>query len=78
LCYPTLEALTSKAPYYGSTVGRVANRIARGKFSVDDKVGLWSIKYTGIRYKHISSAAGIRVGHQQRVKPSPWGPERVR
>lgn len=39
LCYDNIEALMAKSPYYGSTVGRVANRIAKGKFGVGgDKV----------------------------------------
>jgi aldose 1-epimerase len=37
LCYPTLEELRTKSPYYGCTAGRVANRIAGGKFVVDGK-----------------------------------------
>ena len=35
LCYDKLADLQARSPYYGSTVGRVANRIAGGRFSVD-------------------------------------------
>jgi aldose 1-epimerase len=35
LFYSDFETLKAKSPYYGSTVGRVANRIAKGRFSVD-------------------------------------------
>ena len=34
LCYPDLPSLVAKSPYYGSTVGRVANRIAHATFSL--------------------------------------------
>lgn len=34
LCRGDLESLRTRSPYAGSTVGRVANRIARGAFSV--------------------------------------------
>jgi aldose 1-epimerase len=37
LCYDSLSQIQTSSPYYGSTVGRVANRIARGTFSVDGK-----------------------------------------
>jgi aldose 1-epimerase len=35
LCYADFESLRTKSPFYGSTVGRVANRIAKGVFEVD-------------------------------------------
>ena len=35
LGYPTLEAYLNQPQYFGSTVGRVANRIARGRFTLD-------------------------------------------
>lgn len=41
LCHDNLDALRTKSPYYGSTVGRVANRIAKGRFTLDGKVRLW-------------------------------------
>jgi aldose 1-epimerase len=37
LCYQDLDSLRTKSPYFGSTVGRVANRIAKGRFAVDGK-----------------------------------------
>ena len=38
LNYGDLEAFRAKARYYGSTIGRVGNRIAGGKFVLGDKV----------------------------------------
>ncbi len=35
----TLEELLTKNMYYGSTVGRVANRVAEARFTLADKVG---------------------------------------
>lgn len=35
--YPTLEGYLTDTEYFGSTVGRVANRIARGRFTLDGK-----------------------------------------
>jgi aldose 1-epimerase len=35
LGYPTIEGYLAKPEYFGSTVGRVANRIARGRFTLD-------------------------------------------
>jgi aldose 1-epimerase len=37
LGYPTIEGYLKKPEYFGSTVGRVANRIARGRFTLDGK-----------------------------------------
>jgi aldose 1-epimerase len=35
LSFPTLEGYLDRHPYFGSTVGRYCNRIAKGKFSID-------------------------------------------
>ncbi len=37
LGYPTIDGYLAKSEYFGATVGRFANRIARGKFSLDGK-----------------------------------------
>ncbi|KFQ36511.1 Aldose 1-epimerase, partial [Merops nubicus] len=37
LGFDTLEGYTRKHPYFGAVVGRVANRIAKGRFTVDGK-----------------------------------------
>ncbi len=37
LGFPTLSGYLKGHPYFGSTVGRVANRIAKGKFTLDGK-----------------------------------------
>jgi aldose 1-epimerase len=36
LGYPDLEGYLARSEYFGATVGRVANRIARGRFTLDD------------------------------------------
>ncbi len=38
LGYPTIDGYLTKSEYFGGTVGRVANRIARGRFTLDGKV----------------------------------------
>ena len=38
LGYPDLQGYIAKPNYFGATVGRVANRIARGRFSLDGRV----------------------------------------
>jgi aldose 1-epimerase len=37
LAYPTMEGYLTHPQYFGSTVGRVANRIAKGRFTLDGK-----------------------------------------
>lgn len=37
LGFPSLEGYLQRHPYFGSTVGRYGNRIAKGKFSIDGK-----------------------------------------
>ncbi|XP_062912421.1 aldose 1-epimerase [Mobula hypostoma] len=37
LGFDTLEGYINKHPYFGAVIGRVANRIAEGKFSIDGK-----------------------------------------
>lgn len=38
LGYPTLEKYVEQPQYFGSTVGRVANRIAKGMFTLDGRI----------------------------------------
>ena len=35
LGFDSLDGYFGKQPYFGATVGRVANRIAKGKFTLD-------------------------------------------
>lgn len=37
LGYPTMQGYLAKSEYFGATVGRVANRIARGRFRLDGR-----------------------------------------
>ena len=37
LCHTDLPSLQTASPYFGTTVGRVANRIAKGEYKVDGK-----------------------------------------
>src|SRR6476620_8163285 len=38
LGFPTLEGYLQRHPYFGSTVGRYANRIAKGQFTLDGQI----------------------------------------
>jgi galactose mutarotase-like enzyme len=40
LCHRDLPGLLAGTSYYGCTVGRVANRIAKGRFEVGGKVSI--------------------------------------
>jgi len=43
LGFSTLSGYTSKHPYFGSTIGRFANRIGKASFTIDGKVyNLWA------------------------------------
>ena len=37
LGYNTLKEYENNSPYFGAIIGRYGNRIAKGKFSLDDK-----------------------------------------
>ncbi|MGV3483928.1 MAG: aldose epimerase family protein, partial [Planctomycetaceae bacterium] len=37
LCFETLDPYLQRHPYFGSTVGRFCNRIAKGQFTIDGK-----------------------------------------
>jgi aldose 1-epimerase len=39
LCYPLERLVNEPGPYFGATVGRVANRICGGKFQLDTEDG---------------------------------------
>jgi hypothetical protein len=40
LQYDSLDQIREKSPYYGCTIGRMANRIKEGTFSLDGQVSL--------------------------------------
>jgi len=68
--FPTQELYTThNGPYFGETIGRVANRIADGKFSLNNKT------YTLVQNNGVNSLHGGTVGWGKRVwnGPTPVG-----
>lgn len=65
LHYATLPEILAKSPYYGATCGRFANRIAKGTFILDGKVGRWGghacIPWSDGRV----TCAAAQLGHKQ-------------
>lgn len=61
LGFPTLEGYLGRHPYFGATVGRYANRIAGGKFSIDGKT------YTLVTNNGPNHLHGGTVGFDKKV-----------
>ncbi|MCE9529003.1 MAG: galactose mutarotase [Planctomycetales bacterium] len=68
LGFPTLEGYLQRHPYFGSTVGRYGNRIAKGKFSIDGK------EYTLATNNSPNHLHGGKVGFDAVV----WNAEEVK
>ena len=59
LSFPSLAGYQDKSPYFGATIGRYGNRIAKGKFTLDGQ------QYTlatnnGVNHLHGGVVASIR------------------
>jgi aldose 1-epimerase len=67
LGFDSIDGYVGKHPYFGATVGRVANRIAGGKFTLDDK------EYTLARNNGPNSLHGGNKGFDKAV----WKAEEV-
>lgn len=65
LGYANLEGYLAKTPYFGAITGRYANRIAKGKFTLDGK------EYTLALNNNENSLHGGVIGFDKRV----WKPE---
>ena len=64
LCSTTMDDLLQKTNYYGCTAGRVANRIAKGKFTVDNK------EYSLVTNNGVNHLHGGTIGYDKVV----WTP----
>lgn len=67
LSFPNLEGYTQRHPYFGSTVGRYGNRIAQGKFKIEDQ------EYTLATNNDVNHLHGGKVGFDAMV----WKAEEV-
>eukprot|EP00112_Aurelia_sp_Birch-Aquarium-sp1_P004680 Seg153.3 transcript_id=Seg153.3/GoldUCD/mRNA.D3Y31 product="Aldose 1-epimerase" protein_id=Seg153.3/GoldUCD/D3Y31 len=52
LGFKNIEDYEENRPYFGSTIGRVANRIAKGKFSIDGEDFNIDCNEKGINHLH--------------------------
>lgn len=68
LSFPTLAGYLERHPYFGATVGRYANRIADGKFSIDGKT------YTVVTNNGPNHLHGGTIGFDKYV----WQAEEVK
>jgi aldose 1-epimerase len=58
LGFDTLEEYRTRSPYFGCTVGRFANRIARGTFTLDGRTFTLARNEKGVHHLH-GGAAGF-------------------
>ncbi|HTN73937.1 MAG TPA: aldose epimerase family protein [Pirellulaceae bacterium] len=68
LSFPKLEGYTQRHPYFGSTVGRYGNRIAKGKFKIGDE------EYTLATNNDVNHLHGGKVGFDAVI----WKAEEVK
>jgi aldose 1-epimerase len=68
LGFPGVEGYAGKSPYFGATIGRYGNRIAKGKFTLDGK------EYTLATNNGVNHLHGGNVGFNKVV----WNAESVK
>jgi aldose 1-epimerase len=66
LCHTNLQELSTASPYFGATVGRVANRTAKGRFEVDGKAYACAVN-NGPNHLHGGLVGFDKVIWQSRV-----------
>ena len=59
LGFPNLDGYLDRHPYFGSTIGRYGNRIAKGKFKLDGKEYTLAVN-NGPNHLHGGNAASTR------------------
>ena len=74
LGYDRLEPYLAGVPYFGATVGRVANRIARGEFTLDGKTYRLATNDNGVHHLHGGKKGFDKVVWQAAEVKSPAGP----
>ncbi len=74
LGYDRLEPYLAGVPYFGATVGRVANRIARGVFSLDGKTYRLAANDNGVHHLHGGRKGFDKVVWRAEEVKSPTGP----
>jgi aldose 1-epimerase len=73
LGFPSLDGYLGKEPYFGATVGRVGNRIARGRFTLDG-VSYQLATNNGLNHLHGGVRGFDKVVWQGSVLSSAKGP----
>jgi aldose 1-epimerase len=70
LCHASLESLRAASPYFGATIGRVANRVAKGAYVVDG-VARRGVVNNGANHLHGGAVGFDKVLWAPRVYVTP-------